>query len=71
MAPRKSYSYPPLLMGAEEAAAYINISPRRLSELQGMGEITPVDGMGKRSFLRQDLEEWALNRPEWHERKHR
>lgn len=69
MAARKTYGYPPFLMGAAEAAAYINVSPRVLSEMQARGEITPLDGKGKRSFRRDDLEEWAERRKEWHDRK--
>ncbi len=64
----QSTMYPPFVMNAREAAAYLGISPRTLQALQARGDITPKQLGSKRGFLREDLEEWARDQPEWETR---
>lgn len=64
--PLSEYSYPPYVMTQKEAAEYLRISSRSLTALQAQGEITPIKLLdSKKGFLREDLEQWARNRPEW------
>ncbi|WP_333811125.1 helix-turn-helix domain-containing protein [Timonella senegalensis] len=58
--------YPPFVMSTEEAAKYLGISPASLRGLQARGEITPRKLLGaKKGFIREELERYALTRPEW------
>lgn len=61
----KILNFPPVLFSPDDAAAYLNISVRKLDELQAKGEITPRDVHGKRGFHRDDLEAFAGDLPEW------
>ena len=61
-----THTYPPYLMSETDAAHYLGISPRSLRALQARGDITPVKALNaKKAFLREDLEAWATNLPEW------
>lgn len=57
--------YAPVLMGREAAAAYIDVSLRKLDELQAKSAIVPKRNGGKRGFLKADLDSYAANLPDW------
>lgn len=61
-------AYAPILMGDEEAAFYLSISPRQLARFQAESLIIPRALGGKRGFLREDLDEFARNLPDWEKR---
>lgn len=61
----RAMNFAPVLFSPEDAAAYLNISVRKLDELQAKNEITPRDVHGKRGFHRDDLETFADELPEW------
>lgn len=58
-------AYPPILMSAAEAAAYLGISPRKLAALQAESRLIPKALDGSRGFLRDDLETFARGLPDW------
>lgn len=62
---KATLAYPPFVLGATEAALYIGVSPRTLTQLQTLGHLIPQEIAGKRGFLREELETWARNQPEW------
>lgn len=62
-------TYPPILLGRDEAAAYLAISPRKLDELQAQTRLIPKALDGRRGYLRDDLDEFARNLPDWEGRK--
>lgn len=61
-------AYPPILMGDEEAAAYLGISARQLARLQAESLVIPKALGSRRGFLRDDLEEFARSLPDWETR---
>jgi hypothetical protein len=58
-------AYPPILFNDEDAAYYLGISVTTLNRLQAAKHIIPKDLGGRRGFLRDDLEEFARNLPDW------
>lgn len=62
-------AYPPILMGEEEAAAYLGISTRTLARLQADSIIVPKALGTRRGYLRDDLEAFARALPDWEGRK--
>lgn len=62
-------TYTPILLRDEDAAEYIGVSVTKLNRLQAQGRIIPKAIDGKRGFLRDDLDEFARNLPDWEGRK--
>lgn len=62
-------SFPPALLGREDAAAYLAISVRKLDELQSQGRVIPKRLDGRRGYLRTDLDEFAAALPDWSEKE--
>lgn len=58
-------TYPPAALRLEEAAEYIGMSPRKLTELQRRSEIIPIDVDGMKRYARTELDRYIASRPEW------
>lgn len=65
----RNAAYAPALMGEDAAAYYLDISTRKLNELQAQGRLIPKKLDGKRGFLRSDLDTFAESLPDWEPRK--
>lgn len=55
----------PALMRRETAAAYLDMSPRKLDELQARSVIIPVDTDAGKRFTLAELNRYIETRPEW------
>lgn len=62
-------TFPPALLGRDDAAAYLAISVRKLDELQAQGRVIPKRLDGRRGYLRTDLDEFAAGLPDWTDRE--
>jgi len=62
-------SFAPKLMGEEAAAFYLDISIRKLAQLQAQGRLIPKALDNKRGFLRDDLDAFAESLPDWETRR--
>lgn len=53
-------NFPPALMTREQAAYYLGISPRSVSQLVAEGKLNPVvhNALGHPKFKRSDLDEY-------------
>jgi hypothetical protein len=60
--------YPPAAFGREKAAEYLDISPRKLDDLQSRGLIVPVSLAGMKRFRRSDLDDFVDRLPDWNSR---
>lgn len=58
-------TYPPAALRLDEAAEYIGMSPRKLTELQARNEIIPIDVDGMKRYARTELDRYIATRPEW------
>jgi len=58
-------TYPPAALRLDEAAEYIGVSPRKLTELQARHEIIPISVDGAKRYARTELDRYINTRPEW------
>jgi excisionase family DNA binding protein len=61
-------SYAPAGFNREDAADYLGISPRKLDEIQAAGELIAKQLGARRMFLREDLEQYLRDLPDWERR---
>lgn len=55
----------PGLMSRDRAAAYLDVSPRHLDQLQAQGKITPSKADAGKRFPRSELDRYIESLPEW------
>jgi DNA-binding transcriptional MerR regulator len=60
-----SHVFQPGTFGREKAAEYLDISPRKLDDLQSRGLIVPVSLDGMKRFRRSDLDDFLDRLPDW------
>jgi DNA-binding transcriptional MerR regulator len=57
--------FQPGSFGREKAAEYLDISPRKLDDLQARGLVVPVSLDGMKRFRRVDLDEYLDGLSHW------
>ena len=55
----------PGLMSREKAAAYLDVSPRHLDQLQAKRLLTPVKAHAGKRFAIEELDRYRDSLPEW------
>jgi len=58
----------PALMTRDSAAAYLDMSPRKLDDLQAQGHVIPVKSHSGKRFARSELDRYVESLPEWGEK---
>lgn len=57
--------YPPAGFNRDDAAEYLSVSVRTLDDIQATGNLIPKRLGARRVYLREDLEEFLRQLPDW------